>query len=107
MIARRGASSAEAVDVSAGLLLGVDPERERRSEQVRISPGDALAFYTDGLVERRKRSSPRIHAERLGLVRRAFVASDDAETACTRIIAQGLGDDSVEDDVALVVVRRQ
>jgi phosphoserine phosphatase RsbU/P len=39
-------------------------------------------------------------------VRRAFAADDDAETACTRMIAEGLGDDSVEDDVALVVVRR-
>jgi hypothetical protein len=39
-------------------------------------------------------------------VRRAFVASDNAETACSRIIAEGLGDDSVEDDVALLVVRR-
>ena len=43
---------------------------------------------------------------RLQLVRRAFDAGDDAETACSRIIAGGLGDDSVEDDVALVVVRR-
>jgi len=34
------------------------------------------------------------------------VAGDNAETACSRIIAGGLGDDSVEDDVALVVVRR-
>ena len=30
-------------------------------------------------------------------------AEDNAETACSRIIAEGLGDDSVEDDVALVV----
>ena len=39
-------------------------------------------------------------------MRRAFLSEDDAETACSRIIAEGLGDDSVEDDVALVVVRR-
>ena len=67
----------------------------------------ALAFYTDCLVDRRKHpTSTPTQIERLALVGRAFVASDNAETACSRIIAGGLGDDSVEDDVALLVVRR-
>jgi phosphoserine phosphatase RsbU/P len=108
LIARFGHPLAESAQVSAGLLLGLDPEQERRSETVPLPPGAALAFYTDGLVERRERpdqhTDPDI--ERLDLVRRAFVAGEDAETACSRIIAGGLGDDSVEDDVALVVVRR-
>ena len=108
LVAHRGRGSAETVDIAPGLLLGVDPERERQSQVVALSPGDALAFYTDGLVERRSPEGHRRNAaiERLDLVRGAFVAEDDAETACTRIIATGLGDDSVEDDVALVVVRR-
>ncbi len=108
LIARRGQPFAEIADVSAGLLLGVEPELERHSETVTLSPGAAIAFYTDGLVERRqvfdKQTDPDV--ERLEVVRRAFVATDNAETACSRIIAGGLGDDSVEDDVALVVVRR-
>jgi sigma-B regulation protein RsbU (phosphoserine phosphatase) len=99
---------AETVDTSAGLLLGLDPSEPRHSEEITLSPGAALAFYTDGLVERRggtgQHADPDL--ERLGLVRRAFLAGDNAETACSRIIAEGLGDDSVEDDVALVVVRR-
>ena len=80
------------------------PQREGR----RSHRGAALAFYTDGLVERRRGSDQHTDpdVERLELVRRAFVAADNAETACSRIIAEGLGDDSVEDDVALVVVRR-
>jgi sigma-B regulation protein RsbU (phosphoserine phosphatase) len=108
LIARDGQPLAEIAPVSAGLLLGVDPEQQRRSETVPLPPGAALAFYTDGLVERRERSDLRTDPdlERLNLVRRAFVAADNAETACSRIIAGGLGDDSVEDDVALVVVRR-
>ncbi len=91
-----------------GLLLGLDPEQPRHSEEVALAPGAALAFYTDGLVERRRGSAQHTDpdVERLELVRRAFVASDNAETACSRIIAEGLGDDSVEDDVALVVMRR-
>jgi len=108
LIAQRGHPYAEVADVSAGLLLGLDPERRRHSERIRLAPGAALAFYTDGLVERRLVPDPHTDPdiERLEVVRHAFVADDNAETACSRIIAGGLGDDSVEDDVALVVVRR-
>jgi serine phosphatase RsbU (regulator of sigma subunit) len=108
LVAHQGESFAQVADVSAGLLLGLDPEARRQSEKIALPPGTALAFYTDGLVERRQAAGwptdPDI--ERLDLVRSAFVAGDNAETACSRIIAGGLGDDSVEDDVALVVVRR-
>ena len=108
LLSQRGRASAQAIDASPGLLLGLDPETPRRSTTFPLPRGAALAFYTDGLVERRRRSPHEVDpdVERLEMVRRAFVAGDDAETACTRIIASGLGDDSVEDDVALVVVRR-
>jgi len=108
LVTSPGQPVAEIADVSAGLLLGLDPEYPRHSEEVALPKGSGIAFYTDGLVERRRapdqRTDPDI--ERLDLVRRAFVAGDGAETACSRMIAEGLGDDSVEDDVALVVVRR-
>jgi len=108
LLAQRGEPFAEVANVAAGVLLGLDPDQQRHSEKVPLSPGDALAFYTDGLVERRARSDRHTDPdlERLDLVRRAFLAGDNAETACSRIIASGLGDESVEDDVALVVVRR-
>ena len=108
MVALPGQPFAEQVDVSAGLLLGVDPDHPRQSEKVSLPPGAAIALYTDGLVERRRRPAEQVQWDpgRLDVVRRAFRAGDDAETACTRIIASGLGDDSVEDDVALVVARR-
>ena len=108
LMAHPDRSVADIVPVTPGLLLGLDPERPRRSDTVPLPAGAALALYTDGLVERRERSDrhPDPDLERLELVRRAFAAGDDAETACSRIIAEGLGDDSVEDDVALVVVRR-
>jgi sigma-B regulation protein RsbU (phosphoserine phosphatase) len=108
LIARRGQSRAEIAGASTGLLLGLDPEQHRRSEEISFAPGTALAFYTDGLIERRSAAAQHVDPdlERLEIVRRMFLADDDAETACSRIVAGGLGDDSVEDDVALVVVRR-
>ena len=107
LVALPGEPHAETAVVAGGPLLGLDPARPRHQEDIPLSRGSALAFYTDGLVDRRKGDE---HAdpdlERLELIRQAFVAADNAETACTRIIAGGLGDGSVEDDVALVVLRR-
>jgi phosphoserine phosphatase RsbU/P len=99
---------ADLVDLSPGLLLGVDPECPRVSEKIPLPPGAVLAFYTDGLVERRIGfdGHPDQYGERLEAVRRVLSAGPDAETVCSRIIAVGLGEESVEDDVALVVLRR-
>lgn len=108
LVARLGQPTAQIANVSTGLLLGLDPELARHSDKVPLLPGTSVAIYTDGLVDRRRGSAEDSDpdVERLDLVRRAFVAGDNAETACSRIIAEGLGDDSVEDDVALLVVRR-
>lgn len=108
LVARETGKVAEPTDLSPGLLIGLDPETPRHTQTIALPPGAALAFYTDGLVERRRVTAqhPDPDVERLQLVQEAFNAADDAETACSRIIASGLGDDSVEDDVALVVVRR-
>jgi serine phosphatase RsbU (regulator of sigma subunit) len=108
LIAQPGQRPATAVDLPPSLLLGLDPELRRTPATISLQPGAALAFYTDGLTERRRQRDQQEDptVERLYLVQGAFVASDDAETACTRIIAEGLGDDSVEDDVALAVIRR-
>jgi sigma-B regulation protein RsbU (phosphoserine phosphatase) len=108
LIAHAGQSQSEVVDITAGVLLGVDPEVPRHSEKIALSPGSALAFFTDGLVERRqgRDGHPDQYGERLELIRRSFSSTHDAETVCSHVIAAGLGDESVEDDVALVVVRR-
>jgi phosphoserine phosphatase RsbU/P len=108
LIARYDGRPAEVLDLPTGVLLGTAPERSRHTAPVVLPRDAAVAFCTDGLVERRngpgERPDPDV--QRLDLVRRAFRARDSAETACTRIIAEGLQDDSVEDDVALVVTRR-
>lgn len=108
LIAGRGQSEAHEAQVPAGLILGVDPERQRQSHELRLKHGDALVFYTDGLVERLGATSAGLDGwrERLDLVSRALQSDQDAETICSRIIAAGLGDESVDDDVAVIAMRR-
>lgn len=109
LVARPGAGSAVLLELEPGLMLGVDPEQPRHSEVVGLEPGTALAFFTDGLVERRAASGTPTdpYGEQLEAVQQAFLPTHDAETACSHIMAAGLGDDAAEDDVALVVVRRR
>ena len=107
LVARSGQPQAQEAQVPPGLILGVDPERQRQSHELFLEQGDALLFYTDGLVERAETSAkPYGWKERLDLVCRAFQSDQDAETICSRIIATGLGDESVEDDVAVIAMRR-
>ena len=108
LIAGSGQPEAHEAQVPAGLMLGIDPERQRQSHELVLEQGAALVFYTDGLVERVGTISAGLDGwrERLDLVCRAFQSDQDAETICSRIIATGLGDESVEDDVAVIAMRR-
>jgi phosphoserine phosphatase RsbU/P len=72
----------------------------RRSARYEAPPGTLLAFYTDGLVERRGADLD----ERLELLR-ATVRPDRPETVCARIMARMVGAHPATDDIALVVVR--
>jgi serine phosphatase RsbU (regulator of sigma subunit) len=108
LVAASGQLRAEEADIPSDLMLGVDPELRRQSHHLALEPGDALVFYTDGLVERAETDSPEIEwwRQRLDLVRRAIRSDEDAETICSRVIAAGLGDESVADDVAVIAMRR-
>jgi serine phosphatase RsbU (regulator of sigma subunit) len=107
LVAGRGRGEAQEAQVPAGLILGVDPSRHRQSHELLLDHGAALVFYTDGLVERPERPTSHVGwRERLDLVRGAVRSDQDAETICSRIIAAGLGDESVEDDVAVMAMVR-
>lgn len=74
------------------------PHTDVRQE---LRPGTTVGCYTDGLVERRDEPLT-TGLERL---RQSFVAAD-AESVCNAVMSSLIGNRRVEDDTALLVVRR-
>ncbi|MFK0248953.1 PP2C family protein-serine/threonine phosphatase [Amycolatopsis azurea] len=88
------------VDVPVDPPIGVTVPR-RRSTVVELPPGGALAFYTDGLVERRGQLID------IGLRRLADVVTPDRPgVVCARVMAALIGASPAQDDIALLVARR-
>ncbi len=99
---------AETVPLPADVMLGVDPGLARRSTTVPLPAGAALCLYTDGLVERRAviGTDAPDQLSQMTTLQSSFTGTDSAETACTRILHDTIGDEVAEDDIALLVVRR-
>jgi serine phosphatase RsbU (regulator of sigma subunit) len=93
---------ASIVEVLNDPPVGVPCGRARRSTTITVPEGALLCFYTDGLVERRGISLD------VGLkdLCEAVVAGP-AESVCTRIMGQLVGDDAPGDDIAVLVLRRR
>lgn len=82
--------------------LGVDADRPRRTTSVDIGPGSLLCLYTDGLVERRDVPLD----TRLQHLRNSIIVGP-AETVCAVIMSRMIGLYDSDDDVALLVIRRE
>jgi hypothetical protein len=88
-------------EVDVGTPLGTGADVRRSSTALDVPPGTVLAFYTDGLVERRGESID------VGLERvRAAVTPDAPAQVARDVMRELVGDREPEDDIALVVVRR-
>lgn len=92
-----------------GPLLGVIPQAKYSMGEVLLEPGDRLVLYTDGVVEAANQDGQIFGTERL--TRLKALSQDipaaqliDAIIQATNVFS---GSDSFEDDVALVVVKRQ
>lgn len=86
-------------DPPIGLTIG---QPRRRTTVVGLTPGSVLAFYTDGLVERRDRP---VDAGMRQLA--AALRDGDPERVCAQVMAAMIGDRAAQDDVALLAIRRQ
>lgn len=103
----RPGGGVDQVDLEPDLLLGMDPDAPRATHVLTLGRGEALAVFTDGLVELRGDvAGVDRYWEQLDRIGRGFSADDHPELACSRILTEAVGDDVVEDDIALLVLRR-
>ncbi|TVT54777.1 SpoIIE family protein phosphatase [Amycolatopsis rhizosphaerae] len=90
------------------VTLQVDPpigavhEARRHSTAVELPQGAVCCLYTDGLVERRYRPLD----AGLDLLREA-VSVQTADRVCAQVMRRLIGDEVPDDDVALLILRRQ
>ncbi|NMO91308.1 SpoIIE family protein phosphatase [Actinomycetospora sp. TBRC 11914] len=89
------------LEVPVDLPVGVSVGPPRRTTVVDLPPGGLLFLYTDGLVERRRRSLD----VGLDLLTDA-VTVDEVETVCSTVLGRLVGSEHVTDDVAMLVARR-
>jgi sigma-B regulation protein RsbU (phosphoserine phosphatase) len=102
LVVRAGGDVAE-VGI-AGTLLGALPDPELTDERVALEPGDSLALFTDGLIERMAAEGSR---SRLGIAlarHSAEHATEIVEHVEREIVARG---DVVHDDRVLLVLRSE
>jgi PAS domain S-box-containing protein len=88
-----------------GSLLGVLPDPTFEDRSLSLAPGDALVFYTDGVIEGRGSNGP---LDEMGLVQLvASCAGDGADAIAARVedAAVTAQDGSPRDDIAVLVLR--
>lgn len=92
-----------------GALLGFPGVGEYQAGEVRLTGGDLLALYTDGVVEALGAGGEQFGVERLESVLRAGRARPVAETAREIIHATRAftGSEHFEDDVTLLLLRQR
>ena len=83
------------------LVIGADDTVPRHTATLEIPPGGLLCLYTDGLVERRKSSID------VGIkVLCQSVRAERPEAVCAAAMEALIGREPLQDDVALLVLRR-
>jgi len=98
-----GAGQAEYLDDAPGVMLGACAEISLSAGQRRLKPGTGLLFYTDGLIEDRRRDID----EGLGALAVALRQSGASTAGQIRSAAESVlqGEPTRADDVCLLAVR--
>jgi putative methionine-R-sulfoxide reductase with GAF domain len=91
---------AEFIEVEPGPPVGADLGPQRHPTTIELEPESVVAFYTDGLIERRDEPLD-VGMERL----RAAVHPGPPDRVAREIMRCAVGSRSATDDVALVVMR--
>lgn len=88
-------------DIASDQLIGAFPAL-RRATAIAVPPGTTLCFYTDGLVERRDRDLD-VGQEML----RKTVDAGPPRANCAAVMQALVGRETVHDDIAILMMRRE
>lgn len=107
VLVRGGGAAPEFLDVAPDMVLGVIPGHEYSHRTVRLQPGDALLFYSDGVTEAFDARNDAYGKERLLDVLRAKgqAPAVDIVGAVHRDVAAFAAGARQSDDIALLAVR--
>ncbi len=92
---------------SGGLILGVLPEAPYEEGEIRMTPGDALLLYTDGMTEARNASNEEFDEERLDRALRDHGCrmANDCLNALLDDVEAFTGGVPFTDDVTMLVLK--
>jgi sigma-B regulation protein RsbU (phosphoserine phosphatase) len=96
-----GDGPAALADIGTDLLIGMDTGVARHTTSIPVAEGTVLAFYTDGLVERRDRPLDEGLATLCAAVR-----PGQPDAVCVAVMGVMIGNETPRDDVALLALRR-
>ncbi|MFF4580325.1 SpoIIE family protein phosphatase [Streptomyces sp. NPDC001389] len=95
----------EVLDLTGGVVMGVDPEASYPETELLLEPGAVLALYTDGLVEV-PGADIDVGVERLRAVLAAAARPAPLTETADRLVAEADGRDDRPDDIALLLASR-
>jgi serine phosphatase RsbU (regulator of sigma subunit) len=90
---------------SSGTVLGVVEDIDVAEDEVRLGPGDALVFYTDGVTERRSGNEMFGDDNLLSCLKAASGSSADSLAGRLELEVRRFGVGVTRDDLAVLVVR--
>jgi serine phosphatase RsbU (regulator of sigma subunit) len=96
---------ARQLDLPQGVLLGADPDADYEECVTELGPGDTLALFTDGLVERRDESIDDSMASLLAAAAVTVAADPAGDIASFADHLLGHARSDTSDDACLVAVR--
>jgi sigma-B regulation protein RsbU (phosphoserine phosphatase) len=98
---------AEPAEIEADPPIGVTDLTARHETELTVPPGGLVAFYTDGLVERRSQSlTEGINRLCLAIDTATDRGMPSPEQGCIAVMRALIGTSATSDDVALLIVER-
>ena len=105
---RRGKESIDLLRPT-GMALGVSDEARWRQKEARLVPGDVLVLYTDGITEANNTKGVFFEEERLieTVLENANGSAQEIMDALVEAVQRFIGPVHRQDDIAMIVVRRE